>query len=710
LYGVFSVLFVLLAGSLCLIAFSAVQVSAQEESTDGYRLESLSVTAEKREKDIMDVPMSISAFSDINLDDAGIENPRELTRLAPNVYLRQDSNQNFIVIRGVTNFYGSRTSPVGFYVDDVCIPLNGMHNIDLMDIERIEILKGPQGTLYGRNSEAGVVNIITKRPGNEVNGKFFGEYSWYDTEHGNSPGFKSGANISGPIVKDTLFLGLAGQWQDHEGFIKNEHNGDDEAGKMEHLNGRANLRWTPGDRWDISFIADAVDYDNGMANFKFIQGPFTENRHSVSYDSPYNQWTQKGDGQTLRIGYEGDEADLLAISSRRYFKNYSASDLDCTSFDFPKAGDGFFEDKDTTYSQEVRLSSPNGSGPAEWLTGMYFFDEETDVLVNRDLKSIRDIRDTTVDTSGYAVFGQGTYTLIDRLHLTAGLRYDHIDLDGEQSLTIADSTTKHGADLSYDEILPKFSIALDLTNDIMTYATIAKGYLHGGYNYSKATGLENLTYDAEYTWNYEVGSKTAWFDNRLTANVAAFYIEMKDKQVAEWGEDVGGVNAIQLIKNAADAHSIGVELELQARPVQGLDLFAGFGFTESKIDDWVATEYDRMTSQYFQYDYNDKKLPNVPEYTYNLGVQYRHAIGFFGRADLLGTGKFYNDAKNSAEEAAYRLVNLRLGYEGRNYDITCWCKNVFDEEYNKVKFGSGDYQMGIEGEPRMIGVTVACRF
>jgi iron complex outermembrane receptor protein len=651
--------------------------------------------------------MGISAFSDISLEDAGISNTGELLRFAPNVYLRKDANQNFIVIRGVTNFYGAKLSPVGFYVDDVSFPLNGMHDVDLMDIERIEILKGPQGTLYGMNSEAGVVNIITRRPGNEVKGKIFGEYSWYDTEHGNSPGYKLGGTISGPIVKDNLYLGLAGQWKDYQGVMKNEFNGDDGAGEMEELNCRAHLRWTPGYRWNISFITDLNDFYGGMSDYRYITGPSNEGRHRVSYDDSFNDWNQNGDGQTLKVGYEGDGFNLLSVTSRRYYKNDSASDLDCTSFDSPWAGDGFFKDEDTTYSQEMRLSSPDDNGPLEWLTGVFLFDEETDVLVQRDL-SMQDIRDNTVDSSGYAIFGQGTYTVMDRLHLTAGVRFDHVDLDGQQTYTAMGTTNTYGRDLSDDEILPKFSAAWDFTDDIMAYATIAKGYLYGGYNYSKGTGLDNLTYDPEYTWNYEVGAKSAWFDNRLTANLAAFYIEMKDKQVAEWSDDLG--NPVQEIKNAADAHSIGVELELQAKPVQGLDLFANFGLTKSRIDDWVATEYSMATSNYYQYDYKDNKLPNVPEYTYNFGVQYRHSTGFFGRADLLGTGEFYSDSKNTAIEKAYQLVNLRAGYEGENYDIIFWCKNVFDEEYQKVRFAVGADQMGIDGEPRMVGMTVAYRF
>jgi iron complex outermembrane receptor protein len=264
---------------------------------------------------------------------------------------------------------------------------------------------------------------------------------------------------------------------------------------------------------------------------------------------------------------------------------------------------------------------------------------------------------------------------------------------------------KYEDESDYDEVLPKFSIAYDFTDEIMAYASASKGYLAGGYTYFFDSGPQNFTYDPEYTWNYEIGTKTSWLDNRLIANLSLFYIDMEDKQVIEW---VAGM--YQTIENAAEAHSMGVELELHARPMRGLDLFAGFGYMEAEFDNWTATELNYTTFQYEQYDYKNKDLPNVPKYTYNLGVQYRHLSGFFGRVDLLGTGDFYGDAKNKAKVDAYELVNLRLGYEREHFDIIFWCKNLFDEDYEAFKMAWGEDEFGIEAEPRMFGATVTYRF
>lgn len=686
------------------------QETAQEEKApEEYELETMTVTVQKREENVQDVPMSISVFSDIQIEDAGIENTIELTRFTPNVYVRRVPGENVIVIRGISSFDGSLYSPAGFYVDDVNFPLHHMHNPDLFDIERVEVLKGPQGTLYGRNSESGVINIVTKQPDNELRGKIFGEYGNYDTSHGNVDSYRTGGNISGPLIRDKLYLGLAGQWEDSDGFMKNEYNDDEEAGKIDHINGRGTLRWTPTDRWDISLIADAMDSDDNAGYVRFLDGPFETDRHTINCDAGEYYWEQEGNGQNLRVKYEGELFKLLSVTGRRDYEQKLAYDTDVSPL--PTLGNHFWKWGNDLLSQEVRIFSPNNHGPFEWLAGLYGFKEEADIGFKSQAFGNHK---TDIDIRGYAVFGQGTYTLFDRLHLTAGLRYDHLDLEGDQTYEFIDPGTgipqsiDFGKDFDNDEVLPKFSIAYDFTDNIMTYASVSKGYLAGGYNYSTATCKENFTYDPEYTWNYEIGTKTSWLNNKLMANLSAFYIDIKDKQVSEWHP----ILSVAQITNAAEAHSMGVELELQARPMQGLDLFAGFGYTEAKIDDWTATEADWSTwpPGTIQYDYEDKDLPNAPKYTYNLGIQYRHLSGFFGRVDLLGTGSFYCDVKNRVKEDGYELVNLRLGYEIEHFDIVFWCKNVFDEEYETWKAEWGTAVMGEDSEPRMFGATLTYRF
>ena len=685
----------------------AQEVKPKQEATqEEYEIGTMTVTAQKREENVQDVPISMDVFTGMELEDAGIDNILEMTRFSPNVLIKQNTLENMVIIRGVASFDASAFGPAGFYVDDVSYSLPFMRNIDLFDIERIEVLKGPQGTLYGRNSESGVINVITRQPNNELRGKIFGEYGSYDTEHGSSPSYRAGGSISGLLVKDKLYLGLAGQWENSDGFMKNIYNDDDEAGKIDHLNGRGTLRWTPTQQWDVSFILNGFAYNDGAGFYRLTDGPNKTDRLKIKWDGA-NSLDQENAGQCLRIKYEGHGFDVLSITGRNDFESKFAFDPDFSPAPF---GDGIAKYEDAVLSQELRVSSPKDSGPFEWLAGVYGFMEDVDSKM--DTAAWGQKRVAEIDIQGHAVFGQGTYTFFNRLHLTAGLRYDHIDLEGKEEWTYLEllpappwfqpKTDKFDKDLDFTEILPKASIVFDFTEDIMSYATVSKGYLAGGYNYAFVTNNNNFTYDPEYTWNYEAGIKTAWLANRLMANAAVFYIDIKDKQVSEWLQ--GGGPFDKKVTNAGQAHSQGIELELQARPVQGLDLFSSVGYTEAKFDDWTTLQADGTT-----YDYKDKDLLFAPKYTYNAGVQYRHVIGFFGRADILGVSDMYTDAKNDMKISSYELVNLRLGYEREYFDIVCWCKNVFDREYatNKQNVGNTLIQ---EGEPRMFGVTVTYRF
>ena len=257
-------------------------------------------------------------------------------------------------------------------------------------------------------------------------------------------------------------------------------------------------------------------------------------------------------------------------------------------------------------------------------------------------------------------------------------------------------------DANWTEWMPKFAVDYRWTPKLMAYVSVAKGYKSGGFNYAVDT-TSDVSYDPEYSWNYEVGIKSSWLDNRLIANLAAFYIDSTDRQVGQ----ISAIAANQvIIRNAAETYSQGFELELVARPAAGLDFIAGFGYTEAKYDDYkdpvIGTSYD------------DNLIPVVPEYTYNLAVQYRHPTGLFGRVDLQGIGDMYWDNANTQKEDAHEIVNARLGYEGEykgfGFDMYLWAKNLFDEEYADGVFAYLGDLVGSAGDPQTFGITLTARF
>lgn len=684
-----------LSGVLCL--FLTSEGRCEGNATDQAKhLATITVTAQKTEENPQSVPISMDAFSEFQLEDAGIDNAMGLTGFASNLHLhRHNAFQNLIVIRGISTSQASLYSPAGFYIDDVCYPSQFMPNLELYDIERAEVLKGPQGTLYGRNAESGVVNIVTKQPDDTFRAKALTEYSSFNT-------VRTGASLSGPIVEDRLFLGVAGQFKSSDGFMDNEAGGSEPD--QQHFNGRGTLRWTPTSRWDISLITEGMSLDDHSGGHRVQDGSrATDFLEFISDEDQF--YTEHGNSQVLRAKYHGTGYDIVSISTlmAKHFEKLNEADM---TADPARRRYNEMDLSTQQYSQEVRVSS-NGDGPWQWLVGVHGFADSTETefsSINAAAGKILMHPAADIDVYGAALFGQATWTPVDRLHLTAGLRLDHQQMDGE----VEDSAKAASCsdELTYDEVLPKAVIAYDLTPETMIYASVSKGYMTGGYNFAMTPKPDTLTFDPEYSWNYELGLKTQWFGGRLLANAALFYIDISDKQVMEYDRNT----LSKTITNAAKAHSQGVEVQLQARPFAGWDFFGSAGYNESRFDDFTATQWNETQTALIETDYKDNFLPNAPRYTYSLGAQYRAENGFFARADLIGSGRFHGDEENLTTQKAYRTVNLRLGYEWDKWGFYLWGKNIFDEEYRTFVTPFEDTTICLDGEPRTIGATLTWNF
>ncbi len=652
----------ILALSCLAVMTLGVQPVMAEQVSAATSLETITVTAQKLEENVQNVPISMDVVDEIALQDANIQDLKTLTEFSPNVFPKQNTNQNMLIIRGISSHNVVLNTPAGLFVDDINYPMTYMQNPDLLDVERVEILRGPQGTLYGRNTESGVVKIITRQPANKFRGKVFSDIGIYDAND-NVPLYRMGASLNAPLVTEKLFMSLAGQIKISDGYTVNIYNDNDEAGKIDHVNGQVTLRWLPSENLDITLLANVATLDDGYGHLRYQDGPSATKRYIINWEGA-NSWKDKNNGQALKIQYEAPAFTLLAITTRNDFETDFKNDGEFGPLPF---GDQVWFFDNTTISQEIRLSSIKDSTPFQWLAGVYGFKDENSALGEFFGQS----RTTDFDSTGYALFGQTTYTLLDRLHLTAGLRYDFLDVDGKQRNIQVPAP--YSATVEHKEWLPKISAAYDITPNIMTYATVSRGLLAGGYNYPFASDSNTLTFEPEKTWNYETGIKTSFWENKFTFNAALFYIDIEDKQVEEWLAGPG----VRKITNAAKAHSQGMEVDMELRLWQGVRIFGGLGLASARFDDWVSM--DMMTGQ--PYDYNGNELPFAPKYTYNMGLSYTHHSGFWCRADLLGNGDYYTHAKNKEKVDGHNRVNLTLGYKGESFDISLWAKNVFDEEY-----------------------------
>ena len=688
----------------------SVEEEAEEEDEEEEKEEAaedslrIIVTAQRTEEDVQDVPISITVFTDQQIEDADFDRFRSVADNTPNYTVFDSTGGRFFdyySLRGLSNFnFGSRDA-VGFFIDDVPYDYGGFLSQNLTDVERIEVLRGPQNTLYGRSAQAGAINVITRRPTNQFEFNGAASYSSFDN-------FESQASVSGPIIEDQLRFRLSGSYGARDGYYENtfsDDNLDDESGG----NVRGQLLWTPHEDWEILFNASYDDYHtDGVPLVPIDSDPF-----DIAQDvSGFNDLTSNT--QSLRVEYSGADLRFTSITARRYSNQDIVSDLDQSVLD---AGLFTNEFTSTVFSQEARLQSPETADQLQWLVGAYYesrsFNTERDgftfgadaplLFGNFGIPGASSLRFADVDEDLFAVFGQGSYQLTDALTLTAGLRYETITstLDSferifaipglpDQPLVSFDDVDESG-----DILLPRAAIEYRFNPDVMVYGSIARGYRPGGVNF-RPENADSVTFAPEKSWNFEVGLKSSWLDDRLGLNLAIFHNPVDDYQVITFDPLTTLVDSI----GNADASITGFELEARATPLDGLDITAGFGLADADFTDYPNRP-----------DLDGNALPFAPEFTYNLGLQYRSPMGIFGRIELAGLGATFFDEDNTLKQEPYAIVNARLGYELDNYGVYLFANNLFDKEYTTSQFASlGTTRLGGYGVPATFGMQLKARF
>ena len=666
-------------------------VEKKEKARRPVEIEQMTVTAQKQEENVQEVPVSITVFDEQDIEDRKIESIRDMADFVPNLMIYQHgcSGLNSPTMRGITAPATSFRVSTGLYVDGVPILTGPGFVNEMLDIERIEVLRGPQGTIYGKGTETGAINIITRQPDNEFRGRVSADGGkLLCAETGDKEKGEFSLNLSGPIQKDRLFFSIAGKYYDKDGFIENTITGDT-VNDREHWFGRAHLRWTPMDDLDISLIVSRLEYDDGAPNMNWGENgaamfglPAPQDRKVTSNLEGKNE--ASNDSQSLKIAY--DISDSLTLTS--ITTNWEYEDDAFVDFDFSPATLSH-SDKDGEYSkisQELRLNY--SAERLKWLVGLYYDRDDIDMYYESisDIPMMAGVTSRDIDGDTYAVFANLTYPLTKQLSMIVGLRYEKEEQDFE------DNISRLKADESWNELSPKIALEYRFTPAIMTYVSASQGYRSGGFNVA-ATDPQYISYDEEKLWSYEIGVKSAFLDNRLIINGSVFYMEIDDMQVDEAVSPM-----VVYTTNAAEATGKGVELEITARPCDGLSLMAGFGYTDIEFDDF----------QDVLGDYKGNKNPWAPEYTFNIGAQYRHRSGFYARCDLIGYGKMYFDKANDYSRDAYEIANAKIGYEAEDFDIYLYGKNLFDKEYDSDEYFGGFYTM--YSDPGEVGLQVVYRF
>ncbi|MEO0397379.1 MAG: TonB-dependent receptor [Cyanobacteria bacterium P01_A01_bin.137] len=656
------------------------------------------VTAEKTPEDPLDVPISLTVLTEDELIDGQINSIADVAANVPNFYFTPgDRVFNLYSVRGLGNSSNVIVrDAVSFYIDDV--PYDNVHQFfpsELFDLERIEVLRGPQSTLYGRNSQAGVVNIISRPPSEEPElraSTLFGDFDERQIQ----------LSMGASLVPETLGIRLAGVYRGHDGFTDNTLLNDN-ADEQSSLAGRANLVWTPSDRWNISLnVAASGTEDDASVYVPTDQDdPFEISRsNNGEFDLDVNT-------QSLRVGYGGDRLQFTSITSRSD-TDYSYIDV---NDDFGSILNSDFDQE--IFNQEIRLQSPESADRLKWIAGASLQNRDFRIGNETELPLFfgSEIDESDYDQTTYAGFAQVDYKPIEDLTLTFGLRYEYWEEEFNRDAPIfrsVDGTVfpsffslapeVNDSDIDGDVWLPKFSASYQFNPNMVAYGSVARGYRPGTHNFVAQVD-EELIIEPENSWNYEIGVKTSWLDNRLGINLTAFYNDITNAQVFVLEPPSFLTGRI----STAQARAVGAELEVRATPFEGFDIIGGFGYTDAEFTD--------NDNPFAPEDFDGNQLLYSPDYTYNLAAQYRSPGGFFGRVELQGVGTVFFDDANTLKEDPFTIVNARIGYEFEKTGIYLFSNNLFDTEYVTLAFpdGSGGTLAGY-GDRRTFGMEVRHQF
>jgi iron complex outermembrane receptor protein len=649
------------------------------------RLPTVTVTARKTTEDVQTLPESVTAVRSETLEEAAIRTVGEAAQYAPNTFFSEFAARklSFPRFRGISS--ASPNNPaVTTYIDGVPQLNTNSSSQDLIDVEQIEFVRGPQSALFGRNTLGGLVNITSTRPSLQRwqtrASAPFGNYAATDLR----------VSASGPLA-DRLAVGVGLGYSRRDGFTidKNTRNDVDTRSAF---SAKGQVLWTPADNWEARAILSgerARDGDYALNDLDAVRSvPYL-----VSRDLEGFTWRTIV-APTVLLTRTGRAIDLFTTTGFVHWKTEDLTDLDYSPFPLITRNN---DEKDFQFTQEVRLASARDaslrlspSTTLTWQAGAVFFTQsyEQDAVNTFSPYVLSEFVPFPVDSHspqaalddrGIGVYGQGTLTFAANTDVTFGLRGDYERKEADVR-TFVDPlifpSTSLVADRTFGDLSPAVTVAHRVAAGKMAYAVASRGFKAGGFNAASPAGQE--AFGEEHSWNYEGGFKSSWLSDRLTLNAAVFHIRWSDLQVAVPNPRVP---AQFYTANAAGATSTGVEVELQARPGAGLDVFAGAGVTNAEFSSGSLSSGVPV---------GGNRLPSTPDYTANAGLHYARQVtgraSVYGRAEVVAYGGYHYDDFNTVGQDAYALANFRGGVRFGRVFVEAWTRNAFDTRYIPVAF------------------------
>ncbi|ARS27293.1 TonB-dependent receptor [Sphingomonas sp. KC8] len=738
-------------GRTALIALAAgiAATPAAAQEAGAANPDDIIVTAQRRSESIQNVPIAITAVTADTLKKQNVQSVEDYFALTPNVSFQSNGSRDRkdLAIRGISNqlnpYADVRQATSALYIDDFNISA-ATSNPQIVDLERVEILRGPQGTYFGRNSVGGAINVSTKKPVNQFEGELALDYSSFDTKR-----VQGALNV--PIIDGILAVRASGQYEKSDGNIKNINpigGGND----SKFYTGRIQARFTPTDAitWDFlyNYSKETLGMRAGVPTgfvtrtwagayyglpAGYVGDPdgvgfFPENDNRVNFNRPQSVGT-KYDYMTSRLQWDLDVATLTAVVGHLKADVFNYGDVDGGSRDF------FYEDLKLTRkstSGEVRLQS-NGKNFLDWSIGTAYGKDSgvTDQSTFNGSEitfacpgglPCEGLEVTGLDSKSatryFALFGQGTLNFTDRLSFTAGIRYSWEKTRNDSVVrSNAAVTDVNDRSADFEDISPKFTLSYKANPNWLVFATASRGFKSGGTQTSSNGFLRN-EFDPETLWNYELGTKFDLFDRRVRVDITGFYMNWKNVQqtVNFQYNDNGQFRSISGIANAASAESYGVEGSFDAKITTQWSLSGQIGYNNTKFKDYPNALINGTTL-----NISGRQLVNAPKWTFGAQTQYTQPItdrfDAFGRIEwnyrsrTLSHPFGYLYADSPFWAPSYHNVNLRLGVEEENFNVTFYVENLFKEKYYANAYDKAFYS-GVQVEPsyRRIGVNVGYKF
>ncbi|WP_315332013.1 TonB-dependent receptor [Prevotella histicola] len=641
--------------------------------------------------------LTSTAVSTINvqqLHNQQIVNLKELTAVMPNFYMPDYGSyaNTPVYIRGIGT--KSKGSAVGFYVDGVPHFESSAFNIDLSDIAAVNVFRGPQGTLYGRNTIAGIINVYTHNPLDYQRTRIkvgYGRYNDFIAQASNY------AKIS-----EKFGISTAASYHHNDGMFTN-HFLNEKADKLNEGEGRIGFYWRPTTNW-LLHLNSTLTYSeqNGYpyAPYDIVKDellPISYNRNST--------YRRLISSTGLNAQYENNHISFNSQTSYQFIKSHQGLDQDFTPQDVYFVDNSYHQNM---LSQELTLKS-NDKGRYQWIIGLFGMLLHSNQFAETSYFT-RDFSTPTTyknPTAGYAIYHQSSYNIWRGMSATVGLRFDYEHAKttyNQDKTTLSTGVTTHAKDFvssaSFRQFTPKFTLQYLTNKDNLYYISITRGYKPGGFNTIFKTDAER-TYDPEYSWNYEVGTRLKFLNGRLTAEADLFYIDWGHMQTTYTVPGVGNV-----IANAGHTDSKGFELSLAYHPIKSLQLNLNYGYTHARY-----LEYKKSARE----DFSGNRLPMVPNHTLSLNGTYTiMPAGWFDKiifnTGLTGLGRIYWADDNIVRQNFYATLNAKVSLTKGIFTWEVWGKNLTATDYMAYGFKASQGNYAQRGKPLTFGTAVSVSF